>query len=248
VSIGRYHTHQEAHTDPMLPKITDEIIEREEAARADRLPPLAKPRVPRLDDDWLAELIAELDGDDATRPAPAPERTSRPVIPRPSVPRPRTTIEFPAGALPPTPRPPVEPGREPLARGDAVRAEPVQPRPPRVEPTRTRPSGPELVRDEPDDEPEEQFGPDDDPSVLRLSGDGPVLRSRYGDFRPPVALGRRRKGQRRAPDPTSLTGLSLTSRSNGRIGSRLFALFFAAIFLLILSEVVIGLVSAAATP
>lgn len=108
--------------------------------------------------------------------------------------------------------------------------------------------GVETPRGESDEEPEEQFGPDDDPSVLRLSGDGPVLRSRYGDFRPPIAVGRRRKGQRRAPDPTSLTGLSLTSRSTGELGSRLFTLIFVAIFLLILAEAVIGIVSAAAAP
>ena len=45
----------ELHTDPMLPAITD-----------DMLPPLANPRVPTLDDRALAELLAELDGEDNT--------------------------------------------------------------------------------------------------------------------------------------------------------------------------------------
>jgi hypothetical protein len=44
----------ELHTDPMLPAITD-----------DMLPPLANPRVPTLDDRALAELLAELEGDDS---------------------------------------------------------------------------------------------------------------------------------------------------------------------------------------
>lgn len=232
MSIDRYHAHQEAQTDPFLRKITDADLEREEAARGAALPPLARPRVPRLDDDSVAELIAELDEDETAAPRPAAAQTdardtapsrSRPVprpapAPAPTVPRPRVTADRPA------------------------------PPPLRAVPPRVPEAGFVAPVDDGDEEPEEQFGPEDDPSVLRLSGDGPVLRSRYGDFRPPVAVGRRRKGQRRAPDPTSLTGLSLTSRSTGRIGSRLFTLFFLAIFLLILAEVVIGLVSAAAGP
>lgn len=49
----------ELHTDPMLPAITD-----------DMLPPLANPRVPTLDDRALAELLAELEGDDSPPPDP----------------------------------------------------------------------------------------------------------------------------------------------------------------------------------
>lgn len=44
----------EPHTDPMLPAITD-----------DMLPPLNTPPVPTLDDRALAEMLAELEGEDA---------------------------------------------------------------------------------------------------------------------------------------------------------------------------------------
>jgi hypothetical protein len=94
------------------------------------------------------------------------------------------------------------------------------------------------------------FGPDDDPSVLRQSAYGPVLRSRYGDFRPPVPVGRaaEAKSDRHPPEAPSLTGLGLTRRSWGRIGSRLFTLVFVAIFVLILIQAVVGLVTSASSP
>jgi hypothetical protein len=91
------------------------------------------------------------------------------------------------------------------------------------------------------------FAPEDDPTVLCQSADGPVLRSRYGDFRPPVPVGRP-KGPAAPPDPASLTGLGLTRRTWGHVGSRLFTLVFVAIFVLILVQVVIGMVSSAASP
>jgi len=104
-----------------------------------------------------------------------------------------------------------------------------------------------------DPEPEEPmtFGPPDDPSVLRQAADGPVLRSRYGDFRPPVPVGRRSRDPERdwyLPDAPSLTGLGLTRRSWSRRGSRLFHWAFLAIFVLIALQIAVGLISAAASP
>ena len=102
----------------------------------------------------------------------------------------------------------------------------------------------------PEDEPR-TYGPDDDPSVLLDGADGPVLRSRYGDFRPPIPIGRRRRRGEDdwyLPDAPSLTGLGLTRRSWSRTGSRLFTWLFIAIFALIFLQFVIGVVSSAANP
>ena len=61
-----------------------------------------------------------------------------------------------------------------------------------------------------------------------------VIRSPYGDFRPPVA-----RASQRTP---GLTGLSQRSRS--KVGSILFTLAFVAIFLLILVQAAVSVVTA----
>jgi hypothetical protein len=80
---------------------------------------------------------------------------------------------------------------------------------------------------------------DDDRVEFRQSAAGPVLRSRYGDFRPPVG---------RTPQTPSLTGLGLTRRASGKLGSRLFVVVFVGIFLLIAIQLVVSLVSSVGTP
>jgi hypothetical protein len=82
-------------------------------------------------------------------------------------------------------------------------------------------------------------GVDDDRVEFRQSAAGPVLRSRYGDFRPPVG---------RTPQTPSLTGLGLTRRASGKLGSRLFVVVFVGIFLLIAIQLVVSLVSSVGTP
>jgi hypothetical protein len=201
----------DARTDPFLPRITDEML----AARSAPVP------VPVLDDRALAEMLAELDGDESAE-----------------------ELDKDVGARPPSCQVPAPRTAEPS------RIAPPRTERPRTEPSRTEPPPVQRSRAELDDEPR-TFGPDSDPSVLRESADGPVLCSRYGDFRPPVPVGRRRGDPDNdwyLPDAPSLTGLGLTRRSWSRTGSRLFHWLFAALFLLILLQTVVGLITAAATP
>lgn len=237
----------DAHTDPFLPRITDEM-----------LPPLAEPRVPVLDDESLAEIIADLDDPGIDRPAPSvPGPRAEPAAPPPPG-------AAPGGTAPPDPppwdavmlAPPAEapapevsgPARAswpPAVRG----AEPGVDAPVRA--GRRRGGLPPTRPTETADDEQRTFGPEDDPSVLRDSADGPVLRSRYGDFRPPVPVGRRSRDPENdwyLPDAPSLTGLGLTRRSWSRRGSRLFHWAFVALFALILLQLLVGLVTAAATP
>lgn len=60
-----------------------------------------------------------------------------------------------------------------------------------------------------------------------------MIRSVYGDFRPPVTPTRK---------STGLTGWS--GRVRGRLGSVLFALLFASVFVLILIQLVISVFTA----
>jgi hypothetical protein len=181
--------------------------------------PPPRPEVrPTLDDATLAELLEELEDG----PGPARPRSEAPS----TLPRQRATEQ----AVPHPDRPeraaePHVPGADALASGtdrpDAGRAWD-----------------------------EETFGPEEDPTVPSQSADGPVLRSRrYGDFRPPVPIGRAAaRAELDPPEATSLTGLGLTRRSWGRTGSLLFRLFFVAVYLLILAELVGGILTSAASP
>jgi hypothetical protein len=240
---------REAHTDPMIPRITD-----------DMLPPLERSRVPALDDDSVAEMIAELDDvgvDQPSSPGAAPSVSGD--VPPAAKPEPARRVPSPrdkpsgsrdagsagsrdAGSA--GSRDAGEAGSRDAAEGrGGGRSEMPKLKAPRPRSRLPRP----LPEDEPDAGPR-TYGPADDPSVLRESADGPVLRSRYGDFRPPVPVGRRSRGADDwyLPDAPSLTGLSLTRRSWSRRGSRLFAWTFVAIFTLILVQLVVGLYSAAA--
>jgi hypothetical protein len=76
-----------------------------------------------------------------------------------------------------------------------------------------------------------------DPSYLAQSPVGPVLRSRYGEYRPPVV-------SPWEPDVPSLTGL--TRRSRSKLGARLFTVVFVAIFVLILIQTVVSVFSESA--
>jgi hypothetical protein len=225
---------REAHTDPMIPRITD-----------DMLPPLERSRVPALDDDSVAEMIAELDDVGVDQPS-SPGDVPPAAKPEPArrVPSPRDKPSGSRDAGSAGSRDAGEAGSRDAAEGrGGGRSEMPKLKAPRPRSRLPRP----LPEDEPDAGPRTS-GPADDPSVLRESADGPVLRSRYGDFRPPVPVGRRSRGADDwyLPDAPSLTGLSLTRRSWSRRGSRLFAWTFVAIFTLILVQLVVGLYSAAA--
>jgi len=241
----------ELHTDPMLPAITD-----------DMLPPLANPRVPTLDDRALAELLAELEGDDSAPPdildVPAQSRSAEPAghasdplaAPRLSpgstglggdalaaprlapdladlTPSAGRNLAAQVGAVPlPRPDPEPEPGR------------PLGPRPrPPSDARPGQPPGPRLSRPlgaRPGRAPGSRAGAAGSP--LGHSGVGPVVRSQYGDFRPPVARG--------SDVPTGLTGLTRKSRS--KVGSVLFTVVFIAIFILILIQALASVFTASA--
>ena len=70
-----------------------------------------------------------------------------------------------------------------------------------------------------------------------VSSVGPVIHSSFGDFRPPVRPVREEQG---------LTGL--TQRSRSRLGSLVFTLTFVAIFLVIVIETLVSLLSAGVGP
>jgi hypothetical protein len=188
----------EPHTDPTLRAITGQ-----------ELPPLWEPRVPELDDRTLAELLAELDGDDEPRryarrraAAPLADTAAHPVKP---------TRESPA--MRETPATPAQPRRSPHA-------------PPTQRPTNPRRVGPPPAAQRRTD----RAHPD-------VSAVGPVIHSSFGDFRPRVQPVR---------DEPGLTGLTRGSR--GRLGSLVFTLTFVAIFLIIVIETLVSLLSAGVGP
>ena len=152
----------EPHTDPMLPVITD-----------DMLPPLANPRVPTLDDRTLAQLLAELEGDENAllgadpNTGPAPDDDTDPLDPVEALERarPKGPVRVLGGppALPPGP-PALPPGPSALPPGPKAQAQPsvesaapstpppAQLPPAQPRPTQSRPTQPPPAR--PMDEPE----------------------------------------------------------------------------------------------
>ncbi|HEY0572651.1 MAG TPA: hypothetical protein VGD73_01025 [Pseudonocardia sp.] len=268
----------ELHTDPMLPAITD-----------DMLPPLANPRVPTLDDRVLAELLAELEGDDSPPAdalddvdAPARNRSTADPLAAPRLPPESTGFDVDSLAAPrlapdptrfaaePTAAPQlavdpsdlgvpdpdnlaaqIELGAVPLPRPDpensAAGGRPAQP--PRTRMSGTTPGAGQPLRPRisqplgarPGRAPGSRAGAPGSRagaggSPLGHSGVGPVIRSEYGDFRPPVA--------RVSDVPTGLTGLTRKSRS--KVGSVLFTVVFIAIFVLILIQALASVFTASA--
>lgn len=195
----------ERHTDPTLRAITDQ-----------ELPPLWEPRVPELDDRKLAQLLAELDGDD--EPTRYRRRRSAPATDavRPS-PYAASSINEPA--------PPA---------ADAAHEWPIVPtqqrRAPHAPQTRRRAGTQRLgppppARREPDH------------VRAEISSIGPVIHSSFGDFRPTV---------RPIRDEQGLTGLARRFRS--RFGSLVFTLTFVAIFMVIVIETLVSLLSVGVGP
>jgi hypothetical protein len=200
----------EPHTDPMLPVITD-----------DMLPPLANPRVPTLDDRTLAQLLAELEGeenallgaDSGADFGAGLDPDADPLDPVDALERaqPKSPVRALGGppALPPGPSASAQPSVGSEAPSTPPPAQPQQAQPRQAQ---SRPAQPPPAR--PLDEPEP--------------------RSRYGDYRPPVA-----GVQDEVP---SLIGL--TRRSQSKLGSRLFTIAFIAIFVLIVIQTIASVVSA----
>jgi hypothetical protein len=231
----------EPHTDPMIPVITD-----------DMLPPLENPRVPTLDDRALAALLAELDGDDSSPLEADRDPLYDPLDPVDALdrPAPRNPVRTLDG--PPSPRPagvppplPVEGAPPPRGSDSGYRRQAGPPSPQRpatpLTPGRptTTPPGPAAAPPRAATIPPRMAGDGDtpDPSYLTESPVGPVLRSRYGEFRPPIA-------SPTEPDVPSLTGL--TRRSRSKLGSKLFTVVFVAIFVLILIQTVVSVFSESA--
>ncbi|HEX4248522.1 MAG TPA: hypothetical protein VH008_11735 [Pseudonocardia sp.] len=183
----------EPHTDPMLPVITD-----------DMLPPLANPRVPTLDDRTLAQLLAELEGEESAPPSADPWRD--PLDPVEALERSR-----PAGPVLALGGPPaLPPGQRTEGRPAGSGTEP---------PAGSSPEAPAIPT----------------PSAPAMpTPTAPAPRPRHSDYRPPITA-----AQDEVP---SLIGL--TRRSQSKLGSRLFTVFFVAIFVLILIQTIVSVVSA----
>jgi hypothetical protein len=198
----------EPHTDPTLRAITDQ-----------ELPPLWDPRVPELDDRTLAQLLAELDGDDEPtryrrrRATPAADAAGGSSTPRAAPP---PTAYTPPPSAEATQETPIVPA-QPRGQGHASPT-PRHPSPQRFGPPPSAPRRPDHPH-------------------LELSAAGPVIHSSFGDFRPPVKPVR---------DEQGLTGL--TRRSRTRLGSLVFTLVFVAIFLVIVIETLVSLLSAGVSP
>ncbi len=213
----------EPHTDPMLPVITD-----------DMLPPLANPRVPTLDDRMLAQLLAELEGEENAAPDADPLLDPLDPVDALERPRPKGPVlvlggppALPLGSpvLPPGPR--TESPEVPAGSGPSAPPAPAQRSPIRQTPTQEP-----LTQQSPAQQSRAQPAPAR-PFVPRPV-DEPEPRSRYGDYRPPI-----RATQDEVP---SLIGL--TRRSQSKVGSRLFTVAFVAIFVLIVIQTIASVVSA----
>lgn len=243
----------DAHTDPLLPRITDEMLAAGGSAPASA-----------LDDRMLAELLAELEDDDQYaldelldgEEEPLPKaRTARPVdrqaevkavstedlgpvpAPRPETPARDDQVANDEPAADDEPAPDVGPvaNHEPAA--PTAKPEPGAQRPSFQAGPPSRRTAQEAVpvHLEPPQRAKEDFLDEDDSyPVIRQSPLGPVVHSRYGDFRPPVE---------REPEAQTLTGFGLTRRSRSKVGSILFTVVFVAIFLLILLQAVVSLIS-----
>jgi len=192
----------EPHTDP-FPVITD-----------DMLPPLANPRVPTLDDRTLAQLLAELEGEENVQLDADPWLDPLDPVDALERPRPKGPVLALGGppALPPGPRtesPEIPAGSSPEA--------PPAPGPIPAVPTQQSETQSPPVR----------------PFVPRPVAE-PAPRSRYGEYRPPITAAH--------DEVPSLIGL--TRRSQSKLGSRLFTVAFVAIFVLILIQTIASVVSA----
>jgi hypothetical protein len=183
----------------------------------DMLPPLENPRVPTLDDRALAALLAELDGDEGVPFEADQDPLYDPLDPVDALDR-----SAPKLPVRPLSGPPSGPGGGTRRPGGPTGA-----------PRRGAPVGPPRVASDRGAGAAET----PDPSYLTQSPVGPVLRSRYGEYRPPVV-------SPREPDVPSLTGL--TRRSRSKLGSRLFTVVFVAIFVLILIQTVVSVFSESA--
>lgn len=264
----------EPRTDPMLPAITD-----------DMLPPLNTPPVPTLDDRALAEMLAELEGEDiALLDSADPLGTSvagdgRSVSGGTDGAEAGTSGGSPTALnAPPDPtgagsnagnapsEQVVAPLNEVFAGSDGVVA-PLEARVAgsgvvsagsdvvvagsdgaavvdRPEPREAAPVRPSVGQPSRRTAEEERVGQPAGAPVRRSRQEqftappaAPLVRSEYGDFRPPVS---------RAVEEPSLTGL--TRRSRGKFGSVLFTVAFVVIFLLILTQALLSLLDAGASP
>jgi hypothetical protein len=231
-------------TDPMLPVIVDGM------ERPADLPP---PRVPDLDDDSVAAMIAELDGPDPV-PSPRPGAVAVPSRPVPSRPVPSRSV--PSRSVP-------HPAARDLDDDGADDA---------------RPDGGEDAGHDTDAGHDEGQGHDEGldadldaregqdadldadqdvdegtPAVVpaEVVGAYPLPAESSARWSPappdPIAVDRYvRRDYRPGPQPAdalSLTGLSRHLR--GKAGSRLFTVLFVAVFLLITIQAVVSLLTAA---
>lgn len=230
-------------TDPLLPAITD-----------DMLPPLGLPKPPTLDDRSLAQMLAELEGDDADlvgdgnpvdeSPAVAPDAQSDPTAdvgssqPTADV-KPAEPTADPCGptAKPGDPGDSAVPTADPaFSKPQPVRDRPVRDRPARNLPvplTGQTPAEPPLRLVEHPGSPVGYRSVRGPVSSTRATAAGGTSTGRYvrRDLRPPEV----------DPDALSLTGL--TRRLSSRIGSLLFRVAFVGIFLLILIQAIVSLLT-----
>jgi hypothetical protein len=202
----------EPHTDP-FPVITD-----------DMLPPLANPRVPTLDDRTLAQLLAELEGEENVPPDADPWLDPLDPVDALERPRPKGPVLALGGppALPPGPRtesPAIPAGSSPPA---PTAPEPIPPLP--TQQSQPQQSGRQQTQTQ---------SPPVRPNAARPVAE-PAPRSRYGEYRPPITAAH--------DEVPSLIGL--TRRSQSKLGSRLFTVAFVAIFVLILIQTIASVVSA----
>ena len=102
-------------------------------------------------------------------------------------------------------------------------------------------AGTEHVNENPQPEPKPAGRPATGRGTAAMAGPkpedpAPVIHSEYGDFRPPI-----HQEPDRHYEALSLTGI--TERSRGRLGSRLFTIAFVVIFVLILIQAAVSLLS-----
>lgn len=210
-------------TDPLLPAITD-----------DMLPPLDLPRLPALDDRTLARMLAELEGDDAGL---VDGESSDPRVDRAAAdPTAAPSAELTVDSAPPPSAPPPNAPR------------PNAPRPNAPTPNAPPPNAPTPLARNPT--PPSSPGPAADlpgrPLRLVEHPAGPVgYRPARGPAGRPMAASKYVRRDVRPPevpaDALSLTGL--TRRSGGRVGSILFKVAFVGIFVLILLQAIISLLT-----
>ena len=188
------------------------------AINPDELPPLENPRIPVLDDQSLAQMLAELEGEDvpsARSQQRGADRQAESAV---------SKIDRPGDAA--TQRSPGE------SSGQQLSAKPADPSvvAPEAHADTAAPVAPEVSSS--------SAAPNREPRGSESSEPEPlVIQSEFGEYRPPVT---------RVPEQPSLTGI--TQRSLGKVGSILFTWAFAVIFLLILIQALISLLTAGTGP